>query len=173
MRDIDLLTQINQVFADVSFTITTADDELSKKLEPGAPPSSARFEAMRQLSEAGITTGVTMQPILPFIADTLENTSQLVDLSHAHGAKYILYWFGLTLRAGSRDYYYKKLDQLFPGLKEKYIRQYGETYICNSPNWEQLDKAFRQAVAEFGIPTKMPIFTPEKVTKKSLQMKLL
>lgn len=173
LRDLDLLEKINQVYAAVSFTITTADDELSKELEPGAPPSSARFEAMRQLSAAGITTGVTMQPILPFIADTLENITKLVELSHAHGARYILPWFGLSLRTGSRDYYYQKLDQLFPGIKKQYIRQYGKTYICNSPNWEKLDKAFQKAVTKYGIPTKMPTFTPEKVTKKNLQMKLL
>ncbi len=171
LRDLDLLQQINQIFAAVSFTITTSDDELSKKLEPGAPPSSARFEAMKMLSDAGITSGVTMQPILPFIEDTLENITQLVELSHAHGAKYILPWFGMSLRAGSRDYYYDKLDQLFPGLKEQYIRQYGETYICNSPNWEQLDAAFQQTVADYAIPTKMPVFTPEPV-KKSAQLPL-
>jgi DNA repair photolyase len=173
LRDIDLLEEINPVYAAVSFSITTADDALSKKLEPGAPPSSARLEAMKTISHAGITTGVTMQPILPFIEDSLENITQLIELSHAHGASYILPWFGLSLRDGSREYYYKKLDQLFPGLKEKYIRQYGQTYICNSPDWEQLDKTFQQAVTKYDIKTQMPIFTPKKVTKKNLQMKLL
>ncbi len=173
LRDLETLQEINQVYAAVSFTITTADDDLARKLEPGAPPSSDRFEAMRQLNEAGILTGVTMQPILPFIEDTPENIARLVELAHQNGASYILPWFGMSLREGSRDYYYAKLDQLFPGVKEKYVRRYGEQYICNAPNWGELDEIFQKAVHKYGITTKMPVFTPQKITKQSRQMRLL
>lgn len=69
LRDLDTLCEINTRFAAVSFTITAADDELAKKLEPGAPLVSARFEAMKTLSDHGIHTGITMMPILPFIED--------------------------------------------------------------------------------------------------------
>ena len=122
LRDIELLKEINQVYAAVSFTITAADDELAKQTEPGAPPSSARFAAMRQLADAGIHTGVTMMPILPFIGDTEENITRLVELAHQNGASYILPWFGMSLRAGSRDWYYDQLDQRFPGIKQKYVQ---------------------------------------------------
>ena len=173
LRDLETLQAINKVYAAVSFTITTADDDLAKKLEPGAPPSSERFEAMRQLNQAGILTGVTMQPILPFIEDTPENISRLVELAHQNGASYILPWFGMSLREGSRDYYYDKLDQLFPGVKERYVQRYGEQYICNTPNWGELDEIFQKAVHKYGIATKMPVFTPQKITKQSRQMRLL
>jgi DNA repair photolyase len=165
LRDIDLLREINQVYASVSFTITTANDALSKKLEPGAPPSSARFKAIRALADAGIQTGVTMMPILPFIEDTVENVKSLVEMAHQAGATYILPWFGMSLRAGSRDYYYDKLDQLFPGVKRKYMHQYGGRYECNSPSWRKLDEVFQKLVYQYGIVTQMPVFTPEKVTK--------
>jgi len=175
LRDIDLLGAIKHTYAAVSFTITTADDALAKKLEPGAPPSSARFKAMRILADAGIYTGVTMMPILPFIEDTIENITALVEMAHQAGASYILPWFGMSLRAGSRDYYYDKLDQLFPGLKQKYVHQYSGRYECNSPNWQELDTAFQKLVYKYGIPAQMPVFTPEKVTrsqKQSEQMRL-
>ncbi len=175
LRDINLLREINQVYAAVSFTITTADDGLSKKLEPGAPPSSARFKAMRVLADAGIRTGITMMPILPFIEDTVKNITNLVDLAHQAGACYILPWFGMSLRAGSRDYYYNKLDQLFPGVKQKYVQQFGGRYECNSPNWRKLDEVFQKLVYKYNIATQMSVFTPEKITKarqKSEQMKL-
>ncbi|MFL7892139.1 MAG: radical SAM protein, partial [Anaerolineales bacterium] len=97
LRDLDLLTQINQVYAAISFTITTADDQLARQIEPGAPCSSSRFAAMRALSEAGIHTGITMMPILPYICDTEENITQLVELAHQNGAGYILPWFGMSL----------------------------------------------------------------------------
>jgi DNA repair photolyase len=172
VRDLDLLQEISRVYAAVSFTITTADDALSRRLEPGAPPSSARFAAMRRLSEAGILVGMTMQPILPFIEDTEENIIRLVDLAHENGASYILPWFGMSLREGSRDYYFRKLDQLFPGLKERYIQQYGLTYICNSPRWRELDEVFQKRVYRHSIAVEMPVFQPEKISHPSQQMEL-
>jgi DNA repair photolyase len=173
LRDLDLLQQINlDTYAAISFTITAADDALAKQVEPGAPPSSARFEAMRILAEAGIHTGITMMPILPFIEDTEENIIHLVELAHQNSAAYILPSFGMTLRSGSRDWYYDQLDKRFPGIKTKYIRQFGERYECGSPNWRKLNQVFKELTARYQIPTQMPIFTPEKITPKSQQMRL-
>jgi len=165
VRDIDLFKKISKVYAAVSFTITTGDDDLARKIEPGAPPSSARFTAMKTLAEAGILTGMTMMPILPFIEDTVDNVTGLVEMAYEAGASYILPWFGMSLRAGSRDYYYEKLDQRFPGIKEKYVRQFGGRYECNSPHWRKLDDVFQKLVFKHGIATKMPVFTPEKISK--------
>ena len=172
LRDIDLLEQINQIYAAVSFTITTADDQLARQIEPGAPSSSARFAAMRALADAGIHTGITMMPILPFISDTEENITQLVELAHQNGAGYILPWFGMSLRAGSRDWYYTQLDKRFPGIKQKYIQQYGSSYECSSPNWQELDQTFQKLVHECNIPTQMPIFTPQEIGKQGKQLKM-
>ena len=117
LKDLDTLCQINRVYAAVSFTITTADDELAKKLEPGAPLVSERFRAMKTLADHDIHTGVTMMPILPFIEDDEENIRRIVEQAHAHGAAYIIPWFGMSLRDRQRAYYYDKLDVL--GKKEK------------------------------------------------------
>jgi len=172
LRDIDLLTEISQAYAAVSFTITAADDDLARQIEPGAPPSSARFAAMRALADAGIHTGVTMMPILPFIADTGENVTSLVERAYQSGASYILPWFGMTLRAGSREWYYDQLDIRFPGIKMLYVRQFGERYECSSPHWQKLDEVFQKLVYKVGIQTQMPIFTPQKVRKPGKQMKM-
>ena len=118
VRDIEVLKKISKVFAAISFTITTADDDLARKIEPGAPPSSARFAAMKAIAQAGIITGITMMPILPYIEDNVENITSLVESAHEAGASYIIPAFGMSLRTGSRDYYYDKLDVLFPGVKE-------------------------------------------------------
>jgi len=172
LRDIDLLKEINQVYAAVSFTITTADDHLAKELEPGAPPSSARFKAMKTLSNAGILTGVLMMPILPFIEDTLDNITRLVEQAHAHGASYMIPSFGMTLRSGSREYYYTKLDKHFPGIKARYIQQYGSSYGCYAPDHNSLDSIFRELCERYGIAIRMPVFTPAKIGVPSRQMKL-
>ena len=41
---------------------------------------------------------------------------------------------GVTLRDGDRQYFYQKLDEHFPGLKQRYIKIYGNSYSCVSPN---------------------------------------
>ena len=166
-RDIEIIKEISNVFAAISFTITTADDALSQVIEPGAPPSSARFAAMKAIADVGIHTGITMMPILPFIEDTEENITSLVEMAYEAGASYILPAFGMTLRTGSRDYYYDKLDILFPDLKQKYIKQFGGRYECSSPHWRKLDNVFQKLVYKFKIATRMPIFTPEKIVKGS------
>ena len=172
VRDIDVLSEINQMYAAVSFTITTADDELASKVEPGAPLPSSRFRAMRELADAGILTGVTMMPILPFLEDDPENIRQIVQRAADSGATYIIPAFGMTLRPGSRDYYYQQLDQLFPGVKEKYIRAFGDSYQCNVPNWKQLDEVFQEEIVQAQINSRIPVFKPEKMIKKSNQISL-
>jgi DNA repair photolyase len=163
LRDLDLLEQISRkTYAAVSFTVTTADDALSKKLEPGAPVTSRRLAAMRKLSENGIPTGLTMMPILPFIEDDEENIARIVTLAHENGASYILPAFGMTLRDRQRAYYYDQLDQYFPGLRARYEQAFGEHYSDHAQNHTRLEKVFIELCRQYGITTKMPVFTPQR-----------
>ncbi|RLD99845.1 MAG: radical SAM protein, partial [Bacteroidetes bacterium] len=139
----------------------TADDNLAGTLEPGATSPSARFEAMRKLAKAGILTGVTMMPILPFLEDDLENIRQIVRTAADCGASYIIPAFGMTLRSGSREYYYQELDHLDPGVKEKYLQAFGDSYQCSAPNWRQLDEVFQEEISNGNIRLKIPVFAPE------------
>ena len=83
LRDLEILRAISKVYATISFTITTADDELGKKIEPGAPLVSRRFAAMAQLAKAGLMTGVLLMPVLPFIEDNPENITAIVTRAYA------------------------------------------------------------------------------------------
>ncbi len=172
LRDLDLLKEISRVYAAVSFTITTADDDLADKVEPGAPRPSARYRAMRQLADAGILTGVTMMPILPFLEDDPKNIHQIIKLAKDNGASYIIPAFGMTLRPGSREYYYQKLDLLFPGVKDKYIQTFGDNYQCNVPNWRQLNDIFLREIDIAGIKSAIPVFEPVKKIGKKRQISL-
>ncbi len=144
VRDIDVLKQIAKVYATISITITCIDDRLAHTLEPNAPSTSARFDAIRQLSQAGIRAGVTLMPILPFINDTPENISSIIDRAAENGAAYILPYMGVTLRDDQRDYFYAQLDQLFPGVKQQYQKRYGNQYQAMSPRANELMKLYRQ-----------------------------
>jgi DNA repair photolyase len=69
-RDIDVLQRLH-AHADVRvyFSIPYADDVTSRAVEPQAPPVSRRFDAMRQVSAAGIPTGVSVAPVIPGLND--------------------------------------------------------------------------------------------------------
>jgi DNA repair photolyase len=168
VRDVDLLTRINQTYASVSFTITTADDIVASRVEPGAPRPSARFDAMETLTGAGIQTGVTMMPILPFIEDTEANLEAIVRRASAAGASYILPWMGMSLRDRQRAYYYAQLDHHFPGLRRKYERTYGDQYHCDSPRAQQLYEYLEAMCEEQGILTSIPPYKPQGAEQLSL-----
>lgn len=155
-RDTDVLKAIKSHSPVlVKITITTCEDELCKKIEPNAPLSSRRFQVISELSEKGIFAGILLMPVLPFLEDNEENIRGIISCAHESGAAFIYPAFGVTLRQNQRDWYYNKLDELFPGTKEKYIKQFGNSYQCSSPRAKLLWQLFRQECERYGILYKM------------------
>ena len=167
-RDIDLIKEISKTYAAVSITITSADDNLARSLEPNASSSSARFKALEILAKNGIYTGITLMPLLPFINDSPENVGEILKRAEDSGVSYIIPMFGLTLRKGSRDYLYRFFERKYPNMKEKYETVFGENYICNSPNCKELYNLFYERIAKSGIKSKMNFFTPPNERQLSL-----
>lgn len=153
LRDLDLLQKINEkTKCVVQMTLTTFDEDLCKKIEPNVCTTKERFEVLKKLRDAKIPTVVWLSPILPFLNDTEENIQGILDLcAKAKVYGIICFGMGLTLREGNREYFYEKLDELFPHLKEKYIRTYGNQYTIESPNRVHLMKLFHQKCEEYGI----------------------
>ncbi len=160
LKDLAALQTINRVHAVVSFSLTTVDDKLAKKLEPGAPPPSARLRAMETLAEAGIHTGVVLMPVLPFLADDAATLAAALAAARDHGASYVLPSFGMTLRDRQRVYYYGKLDKLFGGLRRKYQRTYGSQYHCAPPHADRLRRQFYSLCDQFGLRAKVTRYEP-------------
>lgn len=154
-RDIEILKKISKIYTAVSITITTFDDNLSKVIEPNAPSSSKRFNAIKELSDAGIYCGISLMPILPYINDTEENFHEILKRAKESGAKYILPIFGLTQRKGQREYFHEKLREINSNLPILYQKQFGDNYYCPSPKYLELEKFFRNSAEKFGIPLSM------------------
>lgn len=153
LRDIDCLKEISKKNnAIVKFTITTASDELSKKIEPHVCPSSKRFAAVKKLSDNGIFVGIMINPVLPFITDSAENIRSLVRLAHENGAKFIHTYMSMTLRDNQREYYYSKIN---PEIKKRYIETYKESYLCYPLNVKMLYRIFMEECEKYGILYKM------------------
>ncbi|HPA93939.1 MAG TPA: radical SAM protein [Petrotogaceae bacterium] len=151
LRDQDIIKEISRVKAYVSFTVTAYDDELSKKIEPFAPVSSRRIAAMKQLAENGINTGILLMPTLPYITDSEDNIKNIMQLAVDNGASYVIASFGVTMRDRQREYYYKKLEKTFPGLKEKYVNKYGNKYSCRSENYTRLNQIYNEYSLRYNL----------------------
>ena len=153
LRDIDLLEEINRkAKCVVQMTLTTYDEKLCRILEPNVCNTQRRIEVLEAMRERGIPTVVWLTPILPFINDTEENVRAILEACARVKVKGIICFdMGLTLREGDREYYYAALDRHFPGLKEKYIRTYGNAYEVPSPNREPLMRLLRTFCREHGM----------------------
>ena len=153
MRDIDLLDEINQkAKCVVQITLTTYDDDLCQILEPNVCNTKRRIEVLEEMQKRGIPTIVWLTPILPFINDTEENVTSILKECARVGVKGIIdFGMGLTLREGDREYYYAALDKYFPGMKQRYIQRYGNTYELASPNAKTLQGILRRICKENGM----------------------
>lgn len=153
LRDIDLLSKINQkTKCVVQMTLTTYDETLCSVLEPNVSTTRERFEALKAFRDAGIPTVVWLSPILPFINDTEENIRGILDMCiEAKVRGIICFGMGLTLREGNREHFYSALERHFPGLLEKYIRTFGNSYVASSPDNPELMKIFYDICARNGI----------------------
>ena len=153
LRDADLLEAINRTAkCVVQMTLTTFDEKLCAVVEPNVCNTQRRIEVLAEMQSRGIPTVVWLSPVLPFLNDTEENLDAILGACARVGVKGILcFGMGLTLREGDREYYYAALDRHFPGLKEKYIRTYGNAYELPSPNNERLMARFRSFCREHGI----------------------
>lgn len=95
-------------------------------------------------------------------------------LAYESGAKFIHTYMGVTLRENQREYYFDKLEEYYPGLKEKYIKYYGNRYNCTVSNSKRLYKIFTEECDKYGILYNMKdiIAAYKKEIKKSEQITL-
>ena len=153
LRDLELLKAINDdTKCVVQMTLTTCDEALCRKIEPHVSTTRERVEALKELRKAGISTVVWLSPILPFLNDTEENIRGIVEHCVDAGVRGVIcFGMGLTLRDGNREYFYRQLDRLFPGMKERYIRAYGSRYQLLSPRNGELMELFHTLCEEGGL----------------------
>ena len=153
LRDVDLFESIHRKAKSVlQMTLTVADDELSRILEPNVCPSSRRYEVLKEFQRRNIPAVVWMTPLLPFLTDTDENFEQLMDWCLDAGVRGIIcFGIGMTLRDGNREYYYRALDRHFPGLSERYRETFGNAYEAVSENSARLMTRFHALCEAHGV----------------------
>jgi DNA repair photolyase len=159
-RDLELLKQIDEAAilpgdlkrnpgrgVIISFSFSTVDEGLAKKIEPGAPAPQKRFETLKECSEQGFLCGVNAMPLLPFITDTDEVLEKLISAAHQNGAYYI-FVAALTLfgndEKDSKQLVFRFLRNNYPSLLEKYDHMYGSVHY---PSWQYQQQLKKRADA--------------------------
>jgi DNA repair photolyase len=151
VRDVDLLRAVAKNNAlSIHITITTLDVELARILEPRAPRPDLRIDAVRELSEAGLTVGVSACPVLPGITDSPADLEAVVSAAAAAGARHI-FAGPLFLKPCSSAIFLPFLEQNFPHLVENYRQRYQDRSFLPASYGKriaQLIATFRQ---KYGI----------------------
>lgn len=138
-RDAALLAEISRnAPVCARLTVTCADDDLCRRIEPRVSVPSERFAAMRTLADHGVFTGVWLNPLLPFLTDTADNIRRIVRMTADSGGRFVVCFFGMTLRTGNREYFFNALEQNFPGVRDRYLRTYGNAYELTAPDAQRL-----------------------------------
>ena len=154
LRDIDLLTRIAQRNTLVlHLTITTPDAQLARLLEPRAPRPDLRFDAVRQLRQAGLTTGILCSPLLPGITDTTAAVDRMAARAAAANASFFSAQ-PLFLKSCSRPTYLRFVSEHFPTLLPLYEDHFRTSDFAQDPYRSRIRALVLDACRRHQIPTR-------------------
>jgi DNA repair photolyase len=124
LRDLDLMRELNAVTDfSAALSIPTLEPKSWRATEPRSPHPRARLDAVGELSQAGIRTGVLVAPLMPGINDSPEQVREVVRLATDAGAAYVT-GIALHLRQGVREVFMEWLTEHRPELVPAYEELY-------------------------------------------------
>jgi len=158
-RDIDILKKINQRNkAIVSFSFSSVDDEISSVFEPNIPPPSERLGTLAFFRKEGISCGMFLLPLIPFVTDTPELIEETVRKAHEVGVDFIIFG-GMTLKEGrQKDYFFDVLKERYPDLVAEYedIYKGDEWGQAIREYYDSINLMFNQIAKKYKMPKRIP-----------------
>lgn len=143
LRDYDLIEELSRItYINVAATITTMDEAIRSKIEPGGASSLERFRVLREFRKTNASTGLHVMPIIPYITDNEENFEAMFALAAECGVHYVLPGT-LYLRGNTRrhfmDFVEKEFKDVEPKLKSLY-RTGGAGNDYKTPLYEMVNR---------------------------------
>jgi len=161
LRDLDLLREIADTSnCTVSFSIPSSDETFAAFFESGASPPAERFEAMKELHEAGIGTGLCLMPIVPFFSDSEDFIQDTLRQARNAGAGHILFG-AMTLRDEQQDHFYSVLEKSRPEEAGRLKRLYKGEYAPPHCYQKEISRRVITGARELGLPVHMDRHLPE------------
>ena len=160
-RDLDILKKINKkTKAIISFSFSSVDDKISSIFEPGVPLPKKRLDTIKLFKSNGISCGMFLMPVIPFITDTPKKIEESVRKAKKADVDFIIF-SGMTLKKGrQKDYFYDNLRLNYPNLLPEY------SYIYKENKWgaaieeyyESIHKTFSIISKKYKVPVRMPCY---------------
>ena len=145
-RDLPLLAEVGrQVKVGVAISLALLDPELHATLEPGTPTPQARLNLVRRIRAAGLSCGVLVAPILPYLTDSTEQLEGLIAEISAAGATSIS-GIALHLRPGAREWFFGWLRREHPDLVPAYQSLYSRGAYVPKAYSEDLQRRLRAII---------------------------
>lgn len=126
LQDYDLIDELSRItYINVAASITTMDECVRQKIEPGAVESSERFAMLKAFRKTNASVGLHAMPIIPCITDSRENITQICRCAKDARVHYMLtgtmYLRGKT-RGAFLDTVKQRFPQTYDALTELYKR---------------------------------------------------
>ncbi len=126
LRDLELLEELSRLtLVCVASTITTTDEDIRRRLEPGAAPSAKRFKMLKGFAKTGVVTGVHIMPIVPYLTDQRSALDELFSQAKDADAEYAIPAL-LNLRGRTRQVFFDFLKRDYPTLYPRMYKLYSE-----------------------------------------------
>jgi DNA repair photolyase len=160
----------------VNFSVGTLDRQVWKLSEPGTPPPEQRLAALRRLTEAGISCGVLVAPILPGLSDSDDQVHSAVEAAVAAGAVSIS-GVALHLRGSVREHYLQWLQTVRPDLSAATRDRFRDGAYQGQAERDRIAEMVRATATRCGVTGRAtyapaPPSTPVQITTAA-QLSLL
>ena len=167
LRDLDIIRQLaERQLIRVFLSITTLDAELARTMEPRTATPAAKLRAIRELTDAGVSVGIMVAPIVPGLTDA--ETPAILKAAAEAGAQtagYVLLRLPLTVEPVFDDWlkrsYPLKAERVLSLIRstrrgrmytsEWRVRQRGE-----GPYAEQIGQNFKVFARRYGLDGSLP-----------------
>ncbi len=169
LRDIELLKQLNQTAGiQIAFTITTLDENIAKKIEPGASSVQERIKAMRELKQAGLTVGWHLMPIIPYLTGTKTNLIHIFETAQKYNLDYMITSI-LSLRGNTKKHFFTFLQNTYPTYYKPIWNLYHNQTKYKTYK-KQLYELLSQLSKQYNIDRNYQKYVPKKEEKEQLSL---
>jgi len=158
LRDMELLAEAAEI-TDVGLNVSVGviDKDLWRSVEPGTPSPGRRLEACAALNERGLSCGVLMGPVVPFLSDSPAQLDEAVRQIATAGATHVMP-IVLHLRPGTRDWFFGWLRAQHPELVDRYLELYGRGAYAPKAYQARIAGQVRELADKHGIGRPRPGF---------------
>jgi DNA repair photolyase len=158
-RDIDIIKKINNKSrAIVSFSFSSTDDKISSIFEPAVPLPSERLKTIEFFKDHGISCGMFLLPVIPFITDKPDIMEQTIRQAKNAGVDFVIFG-GMTLKDGrQKDYYFDFIKKEYPDLVTEYYTIYkGDKWgQAISDYYNSINSTFDLLSRKHKVPKRIP-----------------